>query len=822
MRFSDNKHALSKLVLLFFLAVLISLYPPLPAFAKITDEQLEKYSSNNIYFYDPSDDDCDYASQTGNDDGDDVYMIGDSITYISQSKIKEKIPNITINAQSNIYFSHNEEGLVSGVDRIKEMGDQKILVFALGTNGGINMGDHEDDTEKLMSAVEGKNIKIIVMTIYYRDNAVDQMNTSNDNIRAFADQHENVSIMDWNAVASADPTIMEDNAHPNADTGYDKFAETVRDAVNAVSEVGVEANAGDGDYSNIMTAKNANEYVFNVPNQSEWSAWWSDTDTASMKKLLENYGDLAYQLGRAVGAPYIAILVQMRYEDANSVCGANNFWGNGCPPGTGAGGATKQGKNLGDGFVKYGETLTNGMHDQALGESDPEQYLRKIGPTWVQGNVNGPGYAAIENMAKSVDVLTEYVNSSEGQAIVSQFGHYTGTYEGGVECPDPTAGVGNGVTTLEIDGATYAFPIAYATKENYLNNTAEHPSALSTKSSGWYHHEYPAVDLGIYYKMVTGKEFSPSDYPQWQVSSYDSCGLGVEHCNSSTGAPVVSMTDGVIDYYRYYSRAKEQDQQYCASTRVKTSVGNHDVYLYIHLGYEDEYAAKVGQQVKAGDVIGHVGTQACAEYTQAHVHVQDGEKSSDIKTLIDKLYDALPEDAAELAAREQSSGAVSGGLTEEQAQKIATRYKKNTDQGEWIVPSNGAGMWNCVSFSAYFVQRFTSIGKVDRVWGNGKEVAESLANTYNLPTSTEPKPFSVFSVTKGTIVCDDGYLCGHTGIVVAVNGNDVTTIEAAYGNEGYTEVVHRDISYFVNDKYTNTFTYLDSIMDMDALNEVIK
>ena len=197
---------------------------------------------------------------------------------------------------------------------------------------------------------------------------------------------------------------------------------------------------GTKDFSKVLTAKNADKSVFNVSDDDQWSARWGDGNEKDMKKLLENYGDLAYQLGAAVGAPYIAILVQMRYEDPNSVCGKNNFWGNGCPSGTGAGGASIQGKNLGEGFKQYGQTLTNGMHDQALGISDPKEYLEKIGPTWVQGDPNGAGYGQIEGMKASVDALTKYIESKDGQAIVKEFGNYHGT--GGLCCdPDDPTGV---------------------------------------------------------------------------------------------------------------------------------------------------------------------------------------------------------------------------------------------------------------------------------------------------------------------------------------------------------------------------------------------
>ncbi|MCL2807430.1 MAG: hypothetical protein FWD27_04600 [Coriobacteriia bacterium] len=160
--------------------------------------------------------------------------------------------------------------------------------------------------------------------------------------------------------------------------------------------------------SDIENAKNADKSFF-LGSPSELSAAWSDTDEASMQRLLDNYGDLAVRLGNKYDVPYVAILVQMRYEDPESRCGANNFWGNGCPPGTHDGEASIKAANLGEGFNEYGKTLTNGYHDQAIGIKDPKEYLEKIGPTWVQGDVNDAGYHLINEMKKSVDALAAYI-----------------------------------------------------------------------------------------------------------------------------------------------------------------------------------------------------------------------------------------------------------------------------------------------------------------------------------------------------------------------------------------------------------------------------
>lgn len=437
-------------IVFFILGLNLLQVPAVFAMDECQSEQLNIFSQQEIEFYDGCS--CSETSHTANSNGNDVYMIGDSITVLSQNDIKEALPGITIDAISGTWFA-NEAGGESGVSRISKMTDKPILVFAMGTNGGVT----QDDIDKLFSALEGKDVKIILMTLYYNNpGSAKQMTDSNKVITDTAEKNDNVTIMDWYSVASSDPTNIladdtstedpndKDNVHPSNPTGTQKFAETVKKAVDEISTVNVEASVATGDFSIIQSAKNADVSVpyasSNSPPRSDgWHAYWSDTDKQSMLDLLDKFGDLAYQLGRAVGAPYVAILVQMRYEDPNSLCGSNNYWGNLCDPSHAyAGGADEHfrqsGKpvpsNLGEGFIAYANTLTNGMHDQALGISDPKEYLQKIGPTWVNGDPNGPGYESINLMLKSVDALQAVVDSPEGQAIVQKFGNYTGSISG--------------------------------------------------------------------------------------------------------------------------------------------------------------------------------------------------------------------------------------------------------------------------------------------------------------------------------------------------------------------------------------------------------
>ena len=649
----------------------------------LTDAQRLQFSRNNILFYDPDEngnDRCIEASSVrGNSNGGDVYMIGDSITMEDQALLREALPNIVINANYGIWFAKNsppdDYEMRGGVARIAEMGDQDVLVFAVGTNGGIS----DADIDLLMDALSGRSIHVILMTVY-RGNVADSLG-SNEIVKKLANEYENITYMDWFDVVSEDPGryLRQDKIHPNDEVGRPAFTELVKNAVNEVSVVGIQTSSGTNDYSKVLSAKNAEHSVFNVPRNDPWWAGWGDGDAAAMKRVLENYGDLAYQLGDAVGAPWVAIIVQMRYEDSASACGRNNFWGNGCPTNTPVGGASIQGDNLGEGFAQYGQTLTNGWYDQALGITDPIEYLETIGPMWVQGDPNGPGYAHIDGMRNSARSLLAFIETEEGQAVVSQFGNYHGTTgttrtASQICTVDRGTYTTGGVTISECNVSvnssfTCAFPIDGATKENYLSNTNEHPSVLSSPINGWYHHDYPAVDLGIYRKMVVGKDFDIGDFPNWALPYYDeaylsqcSSAFGIEHCNSSTGAAVVAITDGYVTSYNHYRGTSDRplindDPEVCAALSFKSTVGEQRTYSYVHLGYEEEYASRVNTPVKAGDIIGHIGLSTCAQYTQAHLHFENGDAT--VKTLISELYNSLPENAAELERRNDE--AIKGG-----------------------------------------------------------------------------------------------------------------------------------------------------------------
>ena len=164
-----------------------------------------------------------------------------------------------------------------------------------------------------------------------------------------------------------------------------------------------------------------------------------------------------------------------------------------------------------------------------------------------------------------------------------------------------------------------------------------------------------------------------------------------------------------------------------------------------------------------------------------------------------------------------TGGATSGGLSDQDAEKLVAYYKSNKTDSDGTPWQEGT-KWNCTSMVAWFLHNFTSI---ETAGGNGRDVAYNLKNTHHIQTGKTPKPYSVFSVTQGVTYCG-ATLCGHTGIVIAVNGDDITTIEAYWGKINVAEVVHHDISYFVNAEHPDApFGYLDTVMDINKLNNLL-
>ena len=110
------------------------------------------------------------------------------------------------------------------------------------------------------------------------------------------------------------------------------------------------------------------------------------------------------------------------------------------------------------------------------------------------------------------------------------------------------------------------------------------------------------------------------------------------------------------------------------------------------------------------------------------------------------------------------------------AEALQTAFYNSPRGGDW---DNSYGL-QCVDLFKWFIDNYTTLTNVS---GNGKDCAPNLAATNNLPTSSTPTPFSVFSVDSYVIgMGGTGVYEGHTGVVLSVNTSNKTCVVFHTGN----------------------------------------
>lgn len=160
-------------------------------------------------------------------------------------------------------------------------------------------------------------------------------------------------------------------------------------------------------------------------------------------------------------------------------------------------------------------------------------------------------------------------------------------------------------------------------------------------------------------------------------------------------------------------------------------------------------------------------------------------------------------------------GLVSGGMTLEKAQSFMSEYK-NLEPKDW--PSgttetlydingtscSGGSLANCVAFSQYFVNRYTTKKYVNTADGRG--VVKDLIALGFTDGGHTPKVYSIFSRSTGSY--------GHTGVVLGIDAanNEMIIGQASCGEtlaDG-TKAVKVSLSDFSSGIYT--YAYTDSVL----------
>lgn len=122
-----------------------------------------------------------------------------------------------------------------------------------------------------------------------------------------------------------------------------------------------------------------------------------------------------------------------------------------------------------------------------------------------------------------------------------------------------------------------------------------------------------------------------------------------------------------------------------------------------------------------------------------------------------------------------------GGLNEEQAKKFMMNYGENKNNesqkamGGYLWNNCNGGGSNCVSFSVFFLNKFTSTKGVYTP-GNGEAVVSYLRSNRRVPTGKTPKVGAIFSWNGGRY--------GHTGVVLGIHGDTVIVGQASCSGPG--------------------------------------
>ncbi len=188
--------------------------------------------------------------------------------------------------------------------------------------------------------------------------------------------------------------------------------------------------------------------------------------------------------------------------------------------------------------------------------------------------------------------------------------------------------------------------------------------------------------------------------------------------------------------------------------------------------------------------------------------------SYDEKTAKSDDCDACAQD------EDNGTGLKEGGMTLEEAKawmesyaNEASKKKRGSYSFDGALVSDagcfGGTLNNCVAFSQWFLNKYTSIGPD---WGNttnGEFMVQKLGSTKGLKTGSEPRPYAVFST--GTY--------NHTGVVLGVTSDSVIVGEAGC-NVGFVKGEWPGVREWSLEEAKSkkmTYAYTDDIININGL-----
>jgi len=168
-------------------------------------------------------------------------------------------------------------------------------------------------------------------------------------------------------------------------------------------------------------------------------------------------------------------------------------------------------------------------------------------------------------------------------------------------------------------------------------------------------------------------------------------------------------------------------------------------------------------------------------------------------------------------------GLQAGGMDLTKALEFMEKYKSASDSESFLGGAGkdcaGGPLSNCVSFSTFFINKYTNLQGFGAGTspGNGSTVVpNAIARNPTAQNGHSPRPYAIFSTASGSEMCG-ATKCGHTGVILGVDtarGKVIVGEAMCGGPQNLDTAKEYELSKFDSDAYT--YIYTDGLLKGDV------
>ena|GEM_PF-2151397 len=855
-----------------FLYIILSAVILAVPVSALTEAEREMFAQNDIIFYDPegSTNDCSSFNYTSKPTGDQITWIGDSYSVGARSKIETKIPGVDFGSSpSNIFgsksFFSDIDGDAQSSHRLGTNGDintynpagltilnhlktngalREYVVFALGTNDQVTEAIFMGYIDEL-HAITGNNYTVVLVTprtlsVSYSDVVAA--------IKQSAQKYSNIIVADWEGAVQnnlSEYFDASDPIHPN-NQGYTLWVDTIYNALPG----GVGMLSGHNNRERIW-----NYFAqANIPGVSDNPAviagiignmmrealttvdpfvgggqfWNGSTDsgffgifqtrlhsgnrggTKTLAEELTSAGIDHMQYWHGWGEPSKnppedvnnrALQVQLDYL-------INNYWA----------------------WPQFMDTLT--QVDNNSGEAGAASYsdlfLKQVEVAFTTDSaqvnhlidsrvkaISSP-YTYWQGASYRRDYATQTFKEFAGASVS------TSTFSGGVAQWNDGWLVDNSIPGMvKEDAANYTLA---ETPQNAYTGGKNPDKILLHYTAGTQTHlpyAYGGNMFPPHFTINLREKKGEQHFSIWKPSlaSYRDTAGQIQIEIVGCDCEFATYSSGTVDFRAkglYFPDFTNEEWDYLA-------------VLLIAIAEQTGIPLATSVDWTSSNMVMSHDSQEFLDYKGiiGHMHMQaDKIDPGNIWPQVSAAIARNP-DGAKFARGGggnrcgPNDNLVSGGMTLAQAQEFMKTYRsvKEEDYDKYNIPDvdcSGGRLANCVSFTKYFINKYTT-KKVDSLAHGGGVVAALISQYGFINGGTTPKPYAIFSTASGSTECGDGKPCGHTGVVLGIDATRGKIIigEAGCGQSlDWAQAREKDLSVFTGGAYT--YAYTDDILNLSG------